>query len=194
MTPCREYAGARNSEGYGYITRGGKNKRVHRYVVEMVGEDKYGTAWDDSLIVLHECDNPPCFLYDHLRLGTPAENVSDCRNKRRNSVFVGENHGGSRLTDEQVMEGRRRYAAGEDAPAIAADYGVSKGAMTLAIAGVRWSHLPGAVPMRPRGGVSPITGDDVKAARVLRAEGRSWRDIGRTLGVDRRGIQREATR
>ena len=28
-------------------------------------------------VVMHACDNPPCYRYDHLRIGTQQDNVDD---------------------------------------------------------------------------------------------------------------------
>jgi hypothetical protein len=38
------------------------------------------------MLVLHDCDNPPCFRLDHLRLGTHAENMADMRAKGRDNL------------------------------------------------------------------------------------------------------------
>lgn len=84
MTQCREYRGQRNQAGYGVRWIGdrlsGRRKvYVHRWVVAMIH------GWDaiDGKVVRHICDNPACFLYDHLRIGTHADNVADKMAKGR---------------------------------------------------------------------------------------------------------------
>jgi hypothetical protein len=81
-TPCREYQGARSQKGYGI--RGAAKERfgtilVHRQVMIMAGHDIEGK------IVMHLCDNPACFRYDHLRIGTLTDNNRDRDAKGRNN-------------------------------------------------------------------------------------------------------------
>ena len=33
--------------------------------------------------VMHRCDNPPCFRFEHLRLGVHADNMADMKAKQR---------------------------------------------------------------------------------------------------------------
>ncbi|MFV2172293.1 HNH endonuclease signature motif containing protein [Actinomadura sp. LOL_016] len=79
---CWEWAGARDSDGYGVKTVDGRQWRVHRLVfMQATGEDPA------EHMVLHSCDNPPCYRPSHLRLGTHADNMRDkverdrCRNQ-----------------------------------------------------------------------------------------------------------------
>jgi hypothetical protein len=72
LTPCREWQGAKKGAGYGNIYRDGKYKSVHRHVWELV----YGPV-PKGMVVMHACDNPPCFRLDHLKLGTQGENMAD---------------------------------------------------------------------------------------------------------------------
>jgi len=58
---------------------------MHRWVIEQVGVDQFGTAWDPSLHVLHQCDQPLCYRYNHLWLDTHAKNMTDAANKGRMS-------------------------------------------------------------------------------------------------------------
>ena len=88
MTPCREWQGHRNRAGYGNRNpqtkdRSFKSGLVHRQIIEMVGTDQYGNPLEDGLVVMHLCDNPACYRYDHLRVGTVAENVADTVAKDR---------------------------------------------------------------------------------------------------------------
>lgn len=77
---CWEWVGARNRQGYGKCWLDGKNILAHRvaYLLE-------NGAIDDSLMILHSCDNPPCCNPGHLREGTVTDNMQDCVDRRRQS-------------------------------------------------------------------------------------------------------------
>ena len=70
-TPCVLWQGAANG-GYGTRLTGERKSYLHRWVWEQV----HGPI-PEGMVVMHRCDNPPCFRYDHLRLGTHADNVAD---------------------------------------------------------------------------------------------------------------------
>lgn len=82
MTPCRDYMGYRDPDGYGQ--RHGPARRrfgtslVHRQVWIMAN----GPAPAGS-VVMHSCDNPACFRLDHLVLGTQDDNMKDMAAKGR---------------------------------------------------------------------------------------------------------------
>lgn len=80
MTDCREYQGP-TVKGYGYTYLDGGRVLVHRWVWEQV-DGPIPTGME----VMHTCDNPPCFLYDHLRLGAHVDNMADMNKKRRNGM------------------------------------------------------------------------------------------------------------
>ena len=63
-------------------------------------------------VVMHICDNPICVNPSHLKIGTPKDNSIDMRDKGRNTVFLGEEHGGSKLTEEAVLYIRSNYVKG----------------------------------------------------------------------------------
>lgn len=73
-TPCRVYQGRRHVRGYGLLGR----RYLHRWVWEQVNG-----PIPPGLVVMHRCDNPPCFRLDHLALGTQADNLADMRTKGR---------------------------------------------------------------------------------------------------------------
>ena len=77
-TPCREWQGARTKNGYGERRVNGKVTYLHRWVWESINGPT-------SEHVLHRCDNPPCFRYDHLFVGTHADNMADMAAKGRAS-------------------------------------------------------------------------------------------------------------
>ena len=63
--------------GYKMIWRGGRNVLAHR----AAWEDAHGPI-PKGMLVLHHCDNPPCWNVEHLYLGTHHDNAVD-RSKRK---------------------------------------------------------------------------------------------------------------
>ena len=67
-----------------------------------------------GLQIRHSCDNPPCCNPVHLLLGTYADNEAD--KKARGRTWMqgrsGEANSQARLSDLEVAEIRRQYAAG----------------------------------------------------------------------------------
>lgn len=80
----------------------------------------------------------------NLTWGTPSQNQLDRR--RDGTSNQGERSAAATLTEAIVLECRRRYAAGETQSALAAEFGVSSGAMSSAIRGRTWSHLTEGIP------------------------------------------------
>ncbi len=75
MTPCRTLPGGK---GYGSIQINGERVALHRWIVEQVeGPLAPGE------VVRHKCDNPPCFLYEHLVRGTKTQNTRDMLERGR---------------------------------------------------------------------------------------------------------------
>lgn len=139
---CWNWLGYLNADrgGYGRIEIDGHFIYVHRYSWMLA----YGSI-PDGLQVCHRCDNPACVKPDHLFLGTNAENLADMRAKGRhrwgNTPFPGVSNPMARLTDEAVLEIRRRWQAGTLQKDLAAEFGVSKMTISRAVRGESWSHL-----------------------------------------------------
>lgn len=99
----------------------------------------------DGLIVCHHCDNPPCVNPAHLFVGTWQDNVDDRVAKNR-SGRTGPGRGEAApnvtLTEVQVREIRRRYAAGGvSQSALGAEYGVGQTQVGRIVRGTRWAHV-----------------------------------------------------
>lgn len=82
---------------------------------------------------------------DNLSYGTAEQNQLD--RIRDGTSNRGERSAQSKLTEAIVAECRRRYAAGETQTALSAEFGVSTGAMSMAIRGKRWGYARDSVPV-----------------------------------------------
>jgi hypothetical protein len=136
-TPCLEWTGAVMSTGYGERNLGdGRIVLVHRLAVAEVD------GWEaiEGKFVLHLCDNRLCYRYDHLRIGTAADNSADMVAKGRSCT--GEKHWRSKLTEEDVVAIRRRRAAGETTVSLGLEFGVSPMNIGLIANRKRWRHVP----------------------------------------------------
>lgn len=114
----------------------------------------------DGMCVLHRCDNPPCVRPDHLFLGSKKDNTQDMIDKGRgragaqpwNSRTLGERNAHAKLTASQVVEMRKRAAAGEHYRDLADAYGISVSNANTIIIGNSWRHV---WPFNPDGSGGP---------------------------------------
>lgn len=91
--------------------------------------------------VLHKCDNPRCVNPEHLFLGTQGDNMIDKKNKGRSPK--GEWHCAAKLTAQDVIAIRERYAEGNISQAkLAAEYNVSRGGIADIVKRRNWRHVP----------------------------------------------------
>lgn len=141
LGPCWVWAGNTDADGYGFIGRGRKgepNVRAHRLAWELANG-----PIPDGLFVCHHCDNPPCVNVAHLFLGTVGDNTRDMARKGRDAwrdYRRGAATTRTRLTLEQVVQIRARFATGTPQPKLAAEYGVSRGYVSNLVRGVSWKH------------------------------------------------------
>lgn len=106
---CWLWVGARNAKGYGVLRRGMKNILAPRFSYRI-----HNGQFDESLWVLHRCDNPPCVNPCHLFLGDCSVNMKDCSSKGRLVIPhpSGEAHPRSRITAEIARKIRQLRAIG----------------------------------------------------------------------------------
>jgi|SRR6185312_5109479 len=135
---CLEWSGSRLVSGYGRLKVCGRAYKVHRLAWALV----HG---DTDALVLHHCDNRPCFRIDHLFDGSPNDNVHDMVTKGRNKTGWydrrGANNPNTKFTEGDVLAIRARLAAGETRGSIARHLGVVVTSISNIANGVTWAHL-----------------------------------------------------
>jgi len=126
VTGCWNWTGIRNHHGYGryhYTIDGAVlNGSAHRLALEL----HLGRPILPDMNACHRCDNPPCCNGEHLFEGTTVDNLNDCRNKGRDFVRRGEDHGMAKLTDADVARILAALATGETQSSIAKRHNVSQ--------------------------------------------------------------------
>jgi hypothetical protein len=134
-----------NSNGYGRFSIWREGQRI-RLLAHRVAFRITGQPLSDTAKLLHSCDVPRCCNPAHLRPGTQADNMADAGAKGRlrgNRRTRGEAHYKARLTESDVLEIRRLYAAGGISQrALAAKYSVRQPTVGAIVRGSTWTHLP----------------------------------------------------
>ncbi len=113
-----------------------KRRKVHSLVIEAF----IGPKPSPDCVCRHLDDCKTNNTWVNLAWGTSTENKADA--KRNGKIAVGErNGGGGVLTESQVIEIKRRISAGEAKPALANEFGVSRGMIYHIDKGRAWSHV-----------------------------------------------------
>lgn len=118
---------------------------------------------------------------ENLCWGTRAQNVGPDR-VRDGQSNRGERQGRHKLTETQVLEIRRRRAAGEELRPLAEEFGVSVQTISGIGLGNGWAWLDGERSPRRIGG-RKLTDDQVREIRRLRAQGVSLKFIAQAYEV-----------
>lgn len=142
---CWIWTGAKTGGSYGVIWFNGRNYPAHKLSWRMA----YGPIPKGKL-VCHNCpggDNPSCVRPSHLFLGTHRENLQDASKKGMLATAKdGTNNPMARLTEDDVLEIRRRYKKGSrrgpnSSYILAKEFGVSIAWVRAIAKKERWSHI-----------------------------------------------------
>lgn len=120
------------SGGYGRIGYKGNLYLVHRLVYTLT----YGNT---DLLVLHTCDNPPCWNIEHLYVGTDQDNANDRCVRGRQGSAPGNKNSQAKLTEDEVrqiiLEYKPFYITCKQ---LATKFNVSASAISKIVSGRTW--------------------------------------------------------
>lgn len=132
--------------GYGLCStpkiNGWKSEFAHRVALFLTTGE-----WSEraKTCIRHLCNTPLCCNPNHLRLGTPAENLADAIRAGNppgpKNPCKGESHRCARVTASDVPAIRSRMDAGESAASVAKDYGMSGNAARAIWKRETWKHV-----------------------------------------------------
>ena len=150
---CWLWTAATTEWGYGKLRAEKRWQLAHRRSYEMA----HGLI-PAGMFVCHRCDTPACIRPHHLFLGTAEQNTRDMHSKGRAALkgAEGEQNSHAKLTDEQVLDIRRRFDSGELIVALSAEFGLTRFSISSIVNGRSWKHLggpirkPGQIGRRPR--------------------------------------------
>ena len=135
---CHLWTACVDSYGYGRFSYFGRNVKAPRYAAGMVD-------WPPEIETRHICPGEPnclCVNPEHLTPGSNADNMRDKVEAGRQARQKGVDHGGAKLTEEQVLEIRRRYAAGGvSQQALGDEFGVAQHTISDIVRRRYWTHL-----------------------------------------------------
>ena len=115
--------------GYGHFSTKLKHELSHRVSYRLFNGQL------DTRDVMHQCDTPSCVNPNHLVLGTRLENMQDA--KRKGRMSIGEQHGRSKLTNEQVQFIRKSNKLQRE---IANEFGITQGHVSCLKNSKKWQN------------------------------------------------------
>ena len=136
---CWEFIGQIN-KGYG--------KFYVPYIEKYIGAHRY--SWEinsgkipEGLLVCHKCNNKKCVRPDHLYVGSDKSNAEDVIKSNGKKDAKGSKNPAAKLTEEIVLECKKRVANGETYTNLAKEFGVNGVSISNAVRGISWKHLNG---------------------------------------------------
>jgi hypothetical protein len=190
-TGCHLYTLGKVGNGYGTIGIGGNSYLTHRVAYLLAHPDEAISRKD---YICHSCDTPACINPDHLF-------KSDCKGNLQDAAAKGRLHSDPKLSDNEVMDLRQRWQAGESMTSLMKDFGIDPRCLVRIVKGEGYKHLP--VLARPadfevdRSHVAPkgvdhykakLTDRDVISIRNRYAHGEKQSTLAREYGVDHKNI------
>lgn len=137
MTPCIEYQGFRDRQGYGRKKINGKTYGAHRIAYSIANNVSLDEM--QGWLVRHACDNPSCVNPEHLLLGTVLDNSRDQRERGR--TVVGTRNGRAKMVESDIPFVRHWLSLGYMQSEIAKCFQVDRQQIYKIAHGKHWKHV-----------------------------------------------------
>ena len=134
-TPCWEWTGSLNTQGYGTVNINEITQRAHR-----VSWVIYNGEIPARMNILHKCDNPGCVRQDHLFIGSAYDNMKDMISKDRGVHAQGVSHSMAKLSDSDVIAIRKAYPSTSQR-ALGRMHGISQSMICNIVNRKNWKHI-----------------------------------------------------
>ena len=178
----------------GYCRVPGTRTYLHR-----LSAQTFLPHFKSCLVVMHLCDNPPCWRPSHLRQGTVSENQHDMVAKGRS--VRGERQHAHTLTEKDVLNIRHSLDAGTPPTVLSRKFHTSLSNIRAIRVGRTWAYLGGPVSTTDgraawRGVVkwSKLTAAQVAGIRTLIEAGVPQRAIAAKFGIHQTQVSNIARR
>jgi hypothetical protein len=131
---CWEWHGYQE-DGYGRFYFQERMVGAHELALTFTTGERRQSHFDTC----HSCNNPLCCNPRHLRFDTRQSNVDD-------AVAAGRvRNGNTRLTEDEVVKIRERYASGAPQTVLARDFSISASMVSQIVHGFRWRSAGGPI-------------------------------------------------
>ncbi len=128
---CWNWTGAtlpRKTGGHGQIGFQRRVIGVHRISAmlhHLLTPDNVEFTLDSHFHILHTCNNPRCVNPAHLYAGTHKQNMEDLARAGNRRLPRGDQHHGTKVTNQQVQEIRKLRQSGITRRIVAEQFGIS---------------------------------------------------------------------
>ena len=130
----KEHWGGKRGVMYARVKLGGKRQHVHKLVMEA-----FLGPCPEGMEICHGPAGRNDNSLENLSYGTHSQNMQD--RKRDGTNPEGSKNGHAKLTEENVLEIRRRAAAGEKQNVLAKEFNVSNPIISYVVNRKTWTHI-----------------------------------------------------
>ena len=126
--------------GWGYLSiRGKKLGLVNRTPAHIISFIACKGSLKEGSLVLHKCDNPPCWNPEHLYAGSHTQNMIDKRVRGRSFKPTGLKNASAKLTEAAIMEIRASFGVSQSI--LARKFGVDQTTISDIKLRKTWTHI-----------------------------------------------------